>query len=351
MCGLAPLPLLLAITVVSFAQQPSPEVFPRDSGISIGAPNDQQLAAFGTYLNLTAFHQARHQYGDAEKYCQLAHEIAKSVFGEQSSETAMTISKLGQIRFMQGRIQEADSSFHLALGILESDTNAKKTDIAVVLNNLAQVRQMTGSLSDAEALIRRVIEIFGASGAANERAFGVATHNLATILAERGRLPEARVAAERAVSILERCSNSDDFAMSLVTLGQLESAHRDHVQAEATFQRALRTLQPRSENDNPIVAQVLDNLGVLYHRTGRNIEAERVFERSIEISRRLLGPDHPYLLSTMLDYAAFLRATNRGNAARKLEAYVHEHYKKYRLQNPSAGNVIDVRALARERRY
>ncbi len=297
MRGLGSLPLLLAITVVSFAQQP--------------APNDRQLAAFGTYQSLTAFHQARHQYGDAEKYCQLAHQIAKSVFGEQSSETAMTLSKLGQIRFVQGRIQEADSSFHLALRILESDTNAKKTDIAVVLNNIAQVRQVTGNLSNAEALIRRVIEIFGASGAANERAFGIATHNLATILAERGRLPEAMMAAERAVSILERYSNSDDFAMSLVTLGQLESAHGDHVQAEAKFQRALSILRQRTENDNPITAQVLDNLGVLYHRTGRDIEGGT--------NVPTLHRDQPALAWTGSSESSFDHAALRGLLAREQE--------------------------------
>jgi hypothetical protein len=53
----------------------------------------------------------------------------------------------------------------------------------------------------------------------------------------------------------------------------------------------------------------------------------------------------------MSAYADFLRTTKKKGEAKKLEAYIREHREKNRLQNPSAGNVVDVSSLLRQRSY
>jgi hypothetical protein len=50
----------------------------------------------------------------------------------------------------------------------------------------------------------------------------------------------------------------------------------------------------------------------------------------------------------MSAYADFLRTTKKKGEAKKLEAYIRERRDKNQLQNPSAGNVVDVSSLLRE---
>jgi hypothetical protein len=53
----------------------------------------------------------------------------------------------------------------------------------------------------------------------------------------------------------------------------------------------------------------------------------------------------------MAAYANFLRTTKRKGEAKKLEAYIRDHREKYRLENPSVGNVVDVNSLMKQSRH
>jgi tetratricopeptide (TPR) repeat protein len=365
-------PLFLAIPFVSSAQEViDPEsvrtnnvaVQPQDArdwdaaerrylqalDVATKAQSDQRPAVYRIYLSLAALHDARHQYTEAEKYYQLAYTVAKTLFSDQSEEVAKVLNRLGETQLEQGRISEAGGSFHKALKIVESDKNANRLATAAVLNNLAVAQHMTGNLSRAAALMRKVVGIFETDPAANEESFGTALSNLATLLREAGTLPEATTTAQRAVSILERGKNSDDLAVSLVTLGRLHLDQGDSAAAETMLQRALRSIDNLGKEDSPTRALIFGHLGVLYGRTGRHREAEPFFQRAIEINRRLLRPEHPKLLDSMGAYADFLRTTKRKGEAKKLEAYIREQREKYRQQNPSVANVVDVSSLMRQR--
>jgi tetratricopeptide (TPR) repeat protein len=198
--------------------------------------------------------------------------------------------------------------------------------------------------------MRKVVHTFETEPAANnDEHFGIALSNLATILRDMGTLPEAIAAAERAAPILERCGNPESFAVGLVTLSRLRLEDGDSTGAEATLQRALRSVEKTNEQDSPVAALIFGHLGALHGRSGRHREAESYFQRAIEMNRRLLGPEHPNLLDSMGAYAEYLRLAKRKGEAKKLEQYIHEHKEKQRQQNPSAASIVDVRTLMRER--
>jgi len=98
-----------------------------------------------------------------------------------------------------------------------------------------------------------------------------------------GTLPEAITAAQRAVPILERSGNPDSLAVGLVTLSRLRLENGDSTGAEATLQRALRSVENTNEQDSPVAALIFGHLGALYGRSGRHREAESYFERAIEM--------------------------------------------------------------------
>ena len=361
--------ILLAIPSVSSAQKDAPESVRTNTGathqqyaldwdaeerqylqaldVATKASNDQRLV-YSLCMGLASRYEARHRYTDAEKHYEGAYNAARTVFGNESEEVAKALNHLGEMRLDQGQIPQADRSFHEALKILESNKDANRIAIAAVLNNVAAVQHMTGNLSRAAAVMRKAIRIFEIDPSATAEDIGTALSNLATLLQEMERLPEAMTMAQRAVSILERC-NSDHFAVSLVTLARLHLDEGDSARAEATLQRALRSIEKLSKEDSPTQALIFGHLGVLYGRTGRHRDAESYFQRAIEINRRLLGLEHPRLLDSMDAYANLLRATKRKGEAKKLEMHVREQREKYRRQNPAAASVVDVSSIMRQR--
>jgi tetratricopeptide (TPR) repeat protein len=127
------------------------------------------------------------------------------------------LNRLGEMQLEQGRIGEADKSFHQALTILDGDKTGTTFNSAAVLNNLAVVQQATGNFFKSAALMRKAVGILEANPSAEER-LGAALSNLAAILLEMGAQPEAMNAAERAVAILNRYKDSELSCVSLITL-------------------------------------------------------------------------------------------------------------------------------------
>jgi hypothetical protein len=46
--------------------------------------------------------------------------------------------------------------------------------------------------------------------------------------------------------------------------------------------------------DDPDVASSLNNLALLYHTQGKYAEAQPLYQRSLAICEKVLGPDHPH---------------------------------------------------------
>ncbi len=53
---------------------------------------------------------------------------------------------------------------------------------------------------------------------------------------------------------------------------------------------------------------------------GRNSEAEPLYARALTIREKTLGPEHPDLATSLENYAALLRETERADEAERMEA-------------------------------
>ncbi len=83
------------------------------------------------------------------------------------------------------------------------------------------------------------------------------------------------------------------------------------------------------------MATALNNLANLYRDQGKYAEAEPLHKRSLAIIEKALGPDHPHVAKTLLNYAALLRKTGRTTEAAKLEARARTIGAKRAEQNPA----------------
>ena len=82
------------------------------------------------------------------------------------------------------------------------------------------------------------------------------------------------------------------------------------------------------------MARSLNNLAELYQGHGKYAEAEPLYQRSLMIREKTLGPEHLDVAKALENYAALLRATQRGEQAAKLETRAKVIRAKHAQANP-----------------
>ena len=83
------------------------------------------------------------------------------------------------------------------------------------------------------------------------------------------------------------------MATSLNNLADLYEAMGRYAEAEPLYKRSLEISEKRLGRDHPDVATSLNNLAALYRTMGRYAEAEPLYQRSLEICEKQLGQGPP----------------------------------------------------------
>ena len=73
----------------------------------------------------------------------------------------------------------------------------------------------------------------------------------------------------------------------------------------------------------------------LYYHQGKYTEAEPLYERSLAILEKALGPEHPQVAQSLDNYAALLHKLNRDAEAEKMEARAQAIRAKHAQENPA----------------
>ncbi len=75
-------------------------------------------------------------------------------------------------------------------------------------------------------------------------------------------------------------------------------------------------------------------LAELYRAQGRYAEAEPLYQRALAIAEKALGPEHPHVATSLENYAALLRETEREDKAEEMEARAKAIRAKHAQENP-----------------
>src|SRR5579872_7105092 len=107
------------------------------------------------------------------------------------------------------------------------------------------------------------------------------------LLRQRGEYAEAEKAALAAVAEAEKSGREDlSLATSWNNLGAVYCDMGRYAEAEKLFQRAVDLWDKLIYSVHPQLPQGLNNLGVLYLRTGRLKEAEPLLQRVLDIREK-----------------------------------------------------------------
>ena len=93
------------------------------------------------------------------------------------------------------------------------------------------------------------------------------------------------------------------FATSLNNLAELYRVQGQYAQAEPLYQRSLAILEKTVGPEHPDVATSLNNLALLYQAQGQYAQAKPLYQRSLAILEKVLGPEHPDVAASLNNLA------------------------------------------------
>jgi tetratricopeptide (TPR) repeat protein len=196
-------------------------------------------------------------------------ELRRAAFGE-GDEVASGLKNLAELFYERGQYDDADRLLQEALAA--GRTDAVKDEIHLAL---AQVYEKRGELDRAEEAFEQISEPLAArpSTAASYQHFS------AKMLIAKGEYAVAEQLLTKAFNKLENAIGPNEINRSVYGL----------------------------------------DLGVLYIRSGKYSSAERRINQALDIQKKYLGENHPYVARTLNVYADLLRKTSRESEASAAE--------------------------------
>lgn len=248
------------------------------------------------------------RYGEARLSGERTLEIAEALLGPEHPEVAAVLCLLGTIYTSLGKYGDGETSFQRALAIQER-MGEKSGAVADTLNAFGVHRIQRRDHEAAESLLRRALAIHEAASGAGHPALATTLHNLAYACRRQARYDEADDLYRRATEILERAQGSMSSDLASVLEGRAASNEESgkYDVAEALYRRAL-VIQEGKPTPDRALAALLNNLALLFWKTGKRSEGERFSLRSIALFETLLGPGHPLVADCLFDLASHYEA-------------------------------------------
>src|SRR5437867_2151106 len=276
---------------------------------------------------------------EAEDLHRQALQMQTNLLGSANVPVATSLSNLGLALQEAGKFTEAEACFRQALALFQKLRGAEHPSVALVLDNLASVLREENKLEEAEslqvkavAMQKRLLGEEHKDVAMQKRLLGeehkdVATplNNLAQVLAKKGDLAKAEALHRQALAMRQKLLPSEhvEVASSLENLAlvlraeavsggtrsgegpvtaQASAAQRTEVraperlkEAEDLGRRALAMREKILGGQDLRAGKAFDSLGLILRDQGRLAEAGAAFRRSLEITRKAAGGEHPLL--------------------------------------------------------
>ncbi|MCP3097286.1 tetratricopeptide repeat protein [Myxococcus sp. K15C18031901] len=184
------------------------------------------------------------------------------------------------------------------------------------MNNLATAYHFANRLQEARKTYEALLALLDEQSPSEERARVI--DNFASLLLDQRDRAGAKALARKGYAewLALRGEDDQDTAVSLSTLGAIESAMGEQQEARRHLEQSLRTSEKLLGRDHPNIGAVLNLLAVVEVRSGNPAEARALYERSLVISRARLSPDHIQIKDALLGLQSLAPAADAGTRPR-----------------------------------
>jgi tetratricopeptide (TPR) repeat protein len=196
----------------------------------------------------------------------------------------------------EGALASSEKKF----GVQSAEAARSAWDLGLFLKTLNDSRSAVEPLT-------RALEIDQTNGSARVQAD---QEGLAAALLATGKTQEA-------YDLFRAAAQGEDSAIAARCLSEL--AALDSGNAEAYYRLALQREEKSAGEDDPLIAVVLNNLGLALRQKNDNRSAEPLFRRALAIQESKLGPDHTATATTLNNLGSLLQSIGQLAEAERLE--------------------------------
>ena len=280
---------------------------------------DQPEVQIRLYDVVGEAHRALGDYAAAADALERAYALIDAD-GVRPDTRAMVAHNLASLRQEAGDLHASESLLREALGHLRSSPDPTPGSVGVVLNQLGYVLSDKGEHAEAEPILREAVE-------AARRHYGPGHPYVDVIAVTHARTRYALGDADayertlrEVLSHIRRRGPADATAASTIgTLGNFLVEERGDPEAgEPLIREALEIRRRTLGEDHPFVAVSLNELAGARLALGDVAGATALFERALALRRRVHGGGHPYIAYSLVGLARARQAAGRADEAAPL---------------------------------
>lgn len=242
--------------------------------------------------------------------------IQEQALGQNSPEVANTVTRLADLYFNKGLLEDAETLYRRALNIREQAKGPHRVEIEDTKKCLEKVltkRRAPGSASRSPA------NMTDSSTSLDAIPASMALGMPSAYDQDKERELEIELAS------IKQAMGADhpQVADCLTRIADLYCRNKRYREMEPLLLEALKIRERRLGMEHSLVSSSLKNLARLYYFQNRFELSEPLFKRALTIRQKLYGKDHPRYADVEEQYAKLLRKTGRAVLAFELDAHVH----------------------------
>ena len=252
---------------------------------------------------------------NGEKYLRESLRARETAFGDDSLDAAETANDLAMLLRDVRRMDEARSLAERSVTIRERLLGDHALSFAESLNTVGTVYGLAGDYSLAVARFERAVAIHEErpSPERETEEYGTLCINLAGTYQRLGKYDAAESTFQKGLDALrvQPGITHPAYAASELAYASLEVDLGRYVDAERLYDEGGRLVEAELGDQHPVYATFLNNRGLFYQSIGNVTAAEADYRRSLELKRKLYGPDSALALSTLRNLANLTYAVDR----------------------------------------
>jgi tetratricopeptide (TPR) repeat protein len=279
-----------------------------------------------------------------------AESITTELNGDPERQ-ARLLDTIGSVYCTLGVTTKAQPLLERALELRRQSLSADHPDLAASLHNLGWLNHQKGDYTKAEDLYRQALEIRRRHAAGDPVALSTTLFCLGWLLTdlEDYAAAESMFAETIALRVGARGEGDRDVAVARVGLAAVYIAEGKFAEAVAPYAQAKAAL--KREADPAFVESVdLFQSAMMSRELSSSVggrlglggveQAQRSFEKSLELARRALGDRHPYVGLVHHELAVTLQRQGKDEEAERNYRACLRILREYGLEHPKATVVL-----------
>ncbi len=258
-------------------------------------------------MNLGSIYTAQGRHDDAEKLYKEALEIQERVYGQEHTDVAESLLRLAVNYLEQGFYDKAKPNLTKAQKMYKSVLGTSHPKYGELLCVLADVSFFQKDYEKTENLYREAIEVFAQTLGDGHPKLGEKLCVLAGFLVSQNRQQDAEPLYQRSLVVAKQVFGEDNpnVCEYMLEIAELNRSLGREEEAESMYAQAIG-IYNRDKSINPDFSEGLMRLIEIYESQRRHDEVVALYKRLLEVSRRLLGNEHPNIVNILNKLAKYL---------------------------------------------